>query len=398
MPTTRVTDRWLKSHRAAGREEWSDSLAPGLLVRFGASGPVFYVRLRSGGKYVRQKLGSYPSTTLEEAREKAREIVRARDRGESVTSPQSFAALCSLYVSQHARPNKRTAGTDERIIARDLGPALGHLRADDIRPRDIARLLDDVVQRGAPVQANRIRALLSRIFAFGLAREIVSSNPAAVTERPTKERSRDIYLTDDQIAALWRALEFRQPTYRHLIRFLLLTAQRVSEVREMRWSELAGDVWEIPGDRSKNGRPNVVPLSAQATQVLADQRRLGIQSAFVFPAPKNHGAPWNINSISHAARTLRATTGVDWQPKDLRRTAATVLSRLGHRLWVPRILNHTEQGVTSVYDRYAYMPEKRAALAALGTHVQAVLDAAGLSALRSDRIQLSTSDLSQPTE
>jgi len=396
MSATRVTDRWLKTHRPDGREEWTDSLCPGLLIRFGSEGAVFYARLRVGGKYVRQRIGPYPAKSLEEAREKSRHLVRARDRGESPANPESFAGLCRLYIAQHSRPNKRTSAADERIIARDLIPALGQMRAALIRPRDVAALLDAVVQRGAPIQANRIRALLSRIFAFGLAREIVTSNPAAVTERPTKEKSRDTLLSDEQIAALWRALEYRAPTYRNLIRFLLLTAQRVSEAREMRWAEITGELWEVPGSRSKNGRPNVVPLSAQALAVLAGQRRLGIPGELVFPAPKNHGAPWDISSISSAARTLRATVGCEWQPKDLRRTAATIMSRLGHRPWVPRVLNHTEQGVTSVYDRHAYLPEKGRALSDLGAHVQAILDAAGLVALPA--IQAATSERSQPTE
>lgn len=396
MTATRVTDRWLKSHRPKGREEWTDSLCPGLTIRFGAAGPIFYARLRLSGRYVRQRIGPYPSKSLEEARDAAREIVRARDRGESPANPESFAALCELYLAQHARPNKRTAETDARLIARDLVPAFGPMRAALIRPRDVAALLDSIVQRGAPIQANRIRALLSRIFAFGLAREIVLTNPAAVSERPTKEIPREVYLEDAQIVALWRALEYRQPSYRNLIRFLLLTAQRVSEAREMKWSELAGDLWEIPGERSKNGRPNLVPLSAPALAVLEAQRRLGISSAYVFPAPKDHASPWALSSISAAARTLRDVAGCEWQPKDLRRTAATIMSRLGFRLWVPRVLNHTEQGVTSVYDRHAYIPEKRQALAALGDHFQAILAVAGLEP--SPAIQATTSDFRQPTE
>lgn len=392
----RVTDRWLKSHQAQGREEWSDSLCPGLLIRFGADGPVFYARLRLAGRYVRKRLGPYPSKTLEEARDEARLLVRARDRGEAPANPESFATLCALYMEQHARPNKRTAETDARLIAHDLLPAFGDLRAAAIRPRDVAALLDAVVKRGAPIQANRIRALLSRIFAFGLAREIVLTNPAAVSERPTKEVARDVFLSDEQIAALWRALEYRQPTYRNLVRFLLVTAQRVSEAREMKWSELVGDLWEIPGERSKNGRPHAVPLSVLALEVLSAQRRLALAGEYVFPAPKSSAAPWALSSISAAARTLRDAIGVAWQPKDLRRTGATIMSRLGHRFFVPRVLNHTEQGVTSVYDRHAYLPEKRAALAALGEHVQAVLADAGL--LPRDAIQASTSDRRQPTE
>lgn len=396
MPRVRLTDRWLRAHHPTGREEWSDELASGLIVRVGPLAPVFYARFRSGGKYIRKRIGRYPAIRLDEARAAVRELVEARDRGEALRSGDSFAVLCDLYLRQHARPNKRTASADAAIVARDLIPAFGDRKAGSIRPREVAALLDAVVARGAPIQANRVRALLSRIFAFGLAREIVEANPAAVTERPTKESAREVYLSDPQIAALWRALEYRHPTLRNAFRLMLLTAQRVSEVREMRWSEVTGDLWEVPGARSKNGRPNVVPLSAQAAEVLADQRRLGLPGDLIFPAPKLTDQPWDLSSISSAARALRPAVGCEWQPKDLRRTAATIMSKLGHRPFVPRVLNHTEQGITSVYDRHAYLPEKRAALAALGEYVHAIL----LSD-RQERLpatQASTSDLRQPTE
>lgn len=398
MPAARVTDRWLRTHRATGREEWSDALCPGLLVRFGAEGAVFYARLRVRGRYVRRRLGRFPAISLEEAREEARGIVRARDRGDAAANPSSFAALARLYLTQHAIPNKRTAPADERIIERDLIPALGEQLASAIRPRDVAAMLDAVVARGAPIQANRIRSLLSRIFAFGLAREIVNTNPAVVTEKPTRERAREILLSDGQIVELWRLLEHRPPTYRFMIRFLILTAQRVSEAREMTWSEIDGDLWEIPGSRSKNRRPNVVPLSAEALGVLDQARRVCGGRGLVFPSLRDAGRPWDLSSISHAARSLRTAVGVDWQPKDLRRTAATIMSSLGHRPWVPRVLNHTEQGVTAVYDRHAYIPEKRAALAALGAHIYAILSAAGVVVERREAIHAATSERSQPIE
>lgn len=399
MPSVKATDRWLRGHQPkATREEWTDLLAPGLLIRFGPAGAVFYARLHVGGKYIRQRIGPFPDKGLEEARTAVRDLVRARNRMEMPENPDTFAALCKLYLEKHARPKKRTAAVEEAIMERDLLPAFGARRADSIKPLEIARFLDSVVERGAPVQANRIRSLLSRIFSFGLAREIVTTNPAKIAEKPTKEFARETLLTDPQIVAFWRALEYRHPVYRHLMRFLLLTGQRVSEARELRWSEVAGDLWELPAARSKNGKPHVIPLSDQAIAVLDALKTLALGGSFAFPAPKNLAAPWDINSISSAAREMRAQVGVEWQPKDLRRTAATIMSRLGHRPWVPRVLNHTEQGVTSVYDRYAYIPEKRAALAALGDHVQALLETEGILDLRRSPSQLRTSERSQPTE
>jgi integrase len=375
MGTHRFTDRWLKSHRAAGREEWTDTVVPGLLARFGVERVVFYARLRIEGVYVRKRIGAFPAISLVEARDAVRDMVIARERDEPIRTAGSFGELCEKYVNLWAKRQKRSWREDDRIIRAELQKTVGPRRAASIRRRVISDLLDRIVERGAPVVANRTRSLLIRIFKFGIARELVEENPAAGTERPSKEKPRQKDLSDAEIVALWRALEFKHPTTRNLLRLLLLTGCRLSELRLATWAEVQGDIFEIPGARTKNGRTHVVPLSTLAVSVIESQRGLGIGGNLIFPAPKDSSVPWDKSSMSHFARNLSGSLGFEWKPKDLRTTAVTILNRLEHSQAAPRVVNHTDSTVTARYNKYDFLAEKRAALEALGAHVQAILSA-----------------------
>jgi site-specific recombinase XerD len=88
--------------------------------------------------------------------------------------------------------------------------------------------------------ANRVRALISKIFAFGLARDIVEVNPVAGLPRPGEERRRQRVLTEEEIWTLWGIWEAEASISSAAFRMLLLTAQRKQEVLTMRWADVHG--------------------------------------------------------------------------------------------------------------------------------------------------------------
>lgn len=373
MPTIRLTDRWLKSHRAPTREEWTDDLVPGLVVRFGAGPPVFYVRQREGGRVRRTRLGAFPGYKLLKAREEARKLLAARQRLEpSAPRPGSFAELFEAFLRHRRARGEARLDEVERSLRRDVVPVLGSLQCSIIRPRDVAAVLDRIVERGAPVQANRVRSHLARIFRWGMERELVETNPALVLSKPHRERARDRVLSDAEIAALWRALELRHPTLRHLFRFLLLTGLRPSEARLLTWQDVDAHSARVPAERAKSRREHRAPLSGLAHEVLESQRDLGLAGAMVFPSPKAGPKPLELSSLSHMARRLGEELGFSWRPHDLRRTCASGLARLGAtREVVRRVLGHADPDVTGRYDRHTYEDEALRALEQWAGHVQA---------------------------
>jgi integrase len=154
-----------------------------------------------------------------------------------------------------------------------------------------------------------------------------------------------------------------------IVRLLILTGQRREEVAGMTWAELSGDfsTWTIPASRAKNGATHIVPLSAQAQDLLRNVPRFG---ELVL-------GPFNSWAKAKAALDVKSRV-TEWRLHDLRRTAATGLQRLGVRLEVTeQVLNHvsgSRAGIVGVYQRHDFANEKRAALEAWGSHVEAIVE------------------------
>ncbi|MGD0533390.1 MAG: site-specific integrase [Methyloceanibacter sp.] len=157
---------------------------------------------------------------------------------------------------------------------------------------------------------------------------------------------------------MWGAFDRLHHPFNGLFKLLLVTAQRRGEVAGMKWCEIDGDGWVIPGARAKSGVGHRVPLSSLALEILDGLPRMGehVSSCRADKPPRDFSGP--------KARVASLTPSIaPWVLHDLRRTAETQMRSAGiDRLVVSKLLNHAEAGVTRVYDRYAADPEKIAAM------------------------------------
>jgi integrase len=243
--------------------------------------------------------------------------------------------------------------------------------------RSIIREYLETLARTKPVMANRCLAYLRKCFAWALAHDLIEFNPCAGIAKPGAERERDRVLTEAELRAIWQALDKEKPIMAATFRLRILTAQRGGEVHAMRWSDIDGDWWTIPAEFAKNGLSHRVPLSAQALRVLDQVRRITAaqdekagrkRSEWIFPNPKRRED--HIYECQKLAQRVRKEANVDYRAHDFRRSAASTMTGMGiPRLTVSKILNHAEPGVTKVYDRHSYDPEKKAALDAWGARV-----------------------------
>jgi integrase len=338
----------------------------------------------STGRRKRRTLGDARKISLRDAHEKARDVADGMD-GEitsanngqfSEDSPITFGALCEEYLRRHASQKKDSGKRDAQAIRRDLLPAWGEMQASDVRRRDVIALLDSIaLDRHAPVMANRTRALISKIFSFGVEREMVDNSPCTGLPRKRREKPKDRFLQDQEIRTLWRMLEEEPPFVAAMLRMIVLTGQRPGEVVAARWEEFDNGIWTIPKERVKNGRTHRLPLSPQVQALLEwlryhpKQSAIGTQCQYVFPSTRNGFL--SSRAIQQAIRRVNRKGGLrHFTAHDLRRTCATGLRRIGvTRETVSRILNHTPRTVTLVYDWYDEMPEMRHALEAWGEWV-----------------------------
>lgn len=380
MVRANLTDRGLRSLSTDRlQEDYWDVKLPGFGVRITRQGrKTFVLRYRANGRKRRISIGTYPIWSLADARKEARQLLAATAKGgdpqrarKAELAAESFEELAHEYIERHAKRRKKSWKEDQRKLDKDLLPEWAKRKAKDITRRDVFRVLDKIVERGSPSQANRTLALISKIFNFGIDEEILEANPAQRVRKPAKEKSRDRVLKEEEIRALWQALDAEEPVVAGTYRLRLLTAQRGIEVLSMRWSDIDGEWWTIPAAVSKNGLPHRVPLSPQALAILQQLKPLTGSSEWVFESPKKPGT--HITAVRKATVRLASGAAVDFTAHDLRRTAATYMATMGvSRLTIAKILNHAERSVTAIYDRASYDAEKRLALMRWGKKVELI--------------------------
>lgn len=378
------------------RREIADAGMAGLRLIIQPSGSRSWcVRYRLGGRTRKVTLGTYPAVGLVTARERARDALEAielgRDPGAERLAAKArqhdpsidrdaFGTVAREFIERHARPRNRTWRQTAKLIG--LTPELAsvpggiaerwHARnVRDIRRRDVLAELDAIVDRAKPIAANRTLAALRKLFNWAVSRDILPASPCAGVKAPAAERSRDRVLNDDELARIWRAAEAVAYPFGDLVRMLILTGCRRDEVGGATWSEidLATRQWLIPGDRTKNRRPLVVPLSSASVGVLGLVPHFSAGD-FVFGL----GGRGPFKGWNRAKRALEQRAGVEgWRLHDLRRTFATRLADLGV---APHIieaaLNHqsgAKANVAGTYNRALYESEKRAAFDLWGRHV-----------------------------
>jgi integrase len=392
----RLNDRSVRKLIATAtrrRDVW-DTVLPGFGVRVSPGGECSYVvRYRVNGRLRRMTIGCRKHITLSKAREAAHDALGAARFGKDAAAEkivarkaETFAELAREYIERHAS-KKRSGREDIRILNgsphtkktgkkphEPLVTRWGNLKVKEIKRRDVRDLLDEIVACGAPIMANRTLALVRKMFNFAIEREWLEANPCQMVKRPAPDRQRQRVLNEDEVRAVWKALDEEHPIIAALFRIRLLTAQRGSEVHGASWDEMDPTTgwWTIPGERSKNGLDHRVPLSPQALRILKDLRNITGKSKWVFPSTRKTGP--HINHAQKAIERVGKRSGVEFRGHDLRRTAASLMVGAGvPRLVVQKILNHVETGVTAIYDRHSYDPEKRSALDFWGRRLEAII-------------------------
>jgi integrase len=144
----------------------------------------------------------------------------------------------------------------------------------DVEHEDIERLHRKITKGGTPYRANRVAALLGKMFALAVKWKLRANNPVAGLEKnPEAKRTR--YMTHEEVARLSAALAaHRNQEGANVIRLLLLTGARRGEVMKAQWSQfdLAAGVWTKPGATTKQKTEHRVPLSGPALQLLVRMR------------------------------------------------------------------------------------------------------------------------------
>jgi integrase len=409
---------------AKGRVVEVDNEVSGLCFRVTATGARswlirYRVKGRTGQRYVVP--GPYPTVSLADARQRAREIIAAAKRGEDLpeeerrratiaaaTTPDMVANVSEEYIRRSLEGRDRAPSyisATRRIFDQHVLPRWGDRDIRTINRRDVVALLDGVVDDGKPVLANRVLAAVRAMFGWAVRRGVLEASPATLVERPAAEKPRERTLSADEIATLWPHIVALGYPFGPFFQMALATGQRREEVARMRWADIDTDerAWTLSGKQTKARRAHVVPLSPIAWDILmaaqgaarilsmeATGTEAGKDSPYVFTTSGDRpisGFGKAKARVDAAVEKARLKSGLGplppWTIHDLRRTMASGLGKLGEaRFVISRVLNHADSSVTGIYDRHAYLAQKRHALEKWGNYLGTLILPPGANILR----------------
>ena len=337
-----LSDLRIRSLKSIPHDRWiSDGNKLYLRVRAtGARSWVLRRRKEDGGNLT---LGTWPRMSLAQARVKAGsftgKVVHDLTLGELLDE-----WYADMVLKKYRRPREVAAYFDR------IESGLKATKLRDLERVNIRHALRRYAEKRGPVGANRLLSILKTALRFAVDAGYLEISPL---ERLSSElvggveTSRDRVLTDAELRKLWPA----SSQHTALLRFLLLTGQRIGEAQRATWSQVHGDRWHIPKEHSKNHRAHWVALSRQSLALLRghDESR-----ELIFGTATDTGVQAWLRRWCEREQISPA-----FRPHDLRRTAATRLNSLGVLPHVvEKILNHTMQGVMAVYNRADYEVER----------------------------------------
>jgi integrase len=338
-------------------------------------------------------LGTYPTTTLSAARQKAEEARRVVDRGvdpsqlrkearakvverrEAATRAEaglppvdSFEAVAREWYQKNA-PNWAATHSEKiiRRLERDVFPWIGKKPVGSIRPADLLELLRRVESRGAIETTHRVQQNCGQVFRYAVATARAESDPSRDLRGALTPWKPEHYatLTDPrEVGRLLRDIESYEGSFatKCAMKPAPMLFVRPGELRRAEWNEFDLDnaEWRIPAAKMKSRVLHIVPLAKQAVRILAELKPLTDRSSWVFPGVRTNGEPMSDNTINAALRRLgydRTTLTAH----GFRGMASTMLHEQG---WasdvIERQLSHAERNsVKAAYNHAEHLPARR---------------------------------------
>ena len=349
------------------------------------------------GTRKRYTLGSYPALSLKEARSAHNQLKAKIESGKDPSLEKkneqllardglTFKDIGSLYMRRHAEIKLRpkTISEYQNQLDKDIYPYIGHRRVDngELTKRDLLTCIDKVLDRGSPVKANRIAALLKAIFNWAGEEDYIKDNPSFGIRKRSTETPRSRVLNDDEITLFWNHFGSKGVTQSVAIaaKLQLVLGHRTSEITQQKKSNinLATNeaYWMI--DETKNRLSHKLALPDLAVELIKRALDLSGESEYLFPSPHNRFKPIGQHVVTKAIYRRHNALGFHFTSHDLRRTMNTRLAAMGISSEMrKRILNHKTAGSDineAVYNWHKYEKETRQILNVWAQQLTAIIE------------------------
>ena len=400
MPVKQFTETFIRqAPLGPPRREYRDKRVTGLTLRIGSRSKVFSLTYYDDrGRLVRETLGPHgdrravladAALSLERARAAALhrlaevQLSKSRQRinapffapaaprqQRAPDNPLSLEEVLEHYV-RHAQQRTKTWSKYETTMRNHVLPRLGADRAvHELTSGHIRKMFSELESDAGEGRVRWVYKVLRTVLNHAANHGLVESSPVSMpcpASTGTKSR-RTRHLSPQEIRAFWETTSnYRRERWAILYLLRLTTAQREGSLRwinraHIESEETGGAWWQVPAEITKTEEPHRVYLAPLTLQLLG--RLEPNVHGLYFPSNRDpeRALAYDYNAAAPLLKALRERGIQNFQLRDLRRTAATLMSKAGvSRQIVSRVLAHTDGSITAVYDLYSYDAEVRAA-------------------------------------
>lgn len=428
MATGRITERSVEAIPTPPKGKraylWDNTLKGFGVMVTSAGTRCYIIQYKMGGRATptrRYSIGHHESPwKTHKARDRAADLLEMVRRGvdpmeaerdsaaqeaarRAIDIELGFSKYADVFLKKHVDGRQMRSASDiHGVFRRDLKPFFKDRPIHRIDRDDIHELLDQIGERSESA-ANKAHKWLRRFFNFAVDKKSkhIKASPMHAMSAPYADGKRTRVLTDEELKIVWAATSDLSLPFANMVRLLILTGQRLREVARMQWSEVNLDKreWIIPGARTKNKQPHLVPLSDEVVALLEkigpktkDRKGFVLTTNGETAVSGFSKTKTNLDeAVAKIIKKARKDAGLSakdedcqiehWVYHDLRRTLATGCQAKRVPLVVTEaVLNHLSGergGLKKIYQLYDYADEKRDALALWAAHVSKIVAVGG---------------------
>jgi integrase len=346
--------------------------------------------------------------SLAEARDLLARAKNAVKRGESPAREKAdgkresqesgtFKSFSEIWLRDAGLADS-TIAMRQSILDRDVLPAFGNRRLEEISPSQVMALCEKIKGRGAPATAVHAREVIQQVYRQAQSRGLKIENPADSVKASAiaKFKPRERALAPDEIRTFFTVLNTvgTLPTLKLAVKLVLLTLCRKGELLQAKWPEIdfRTATWTVPAERMKARRPHVVYLSQQAIDLLIGLKTCAGSSPYILPGRYETDQPMSDATLNRVITATVEKAQKDGHElphfcvHDLRRTGSTLLHEAGFNTdWIEKCLAHEQKGVRAVYNKAEYADQRREMLQSWADMVDAWIAGATVTPLHANK-------------
>lgn len=365
MPKAVLSDRTLKALEpplSGQTTYWDDNLGS-FGVRVSQGGAKSFVVVY-GPNRTRKTLGRYPTVSLKQARDKAKELLAEFTLGIETQRSITWKKARERFLQDCERKNKPNTVAYYRKRL-DAHFKFGQRNLSDISKQDVLQRIRRINTSSS--EQHHAFVIARTLFNWAIREDLLSSSPLQNVKGFKPAQARERVLNEQELQAVWTEAKRAPYPYGAIVKLLLLTGLRRNEAANLEWrfiDEVEGTI-AVPAQLTKNSRALTIPIGDVLKDTLAELPRI---NDYVFPSSHAAGTVFNGWGKAKSRFDANLKDVSAYTLHDLRRTFATTHAKIGTPIHVTeKLLNHvsgTISGVAAVYNRHTYLEEMRSAVAA----------------------------------